>query len=341
MESAPVPNVVASAPTQPPPAPTVTPSSRPSPTKPVTKAAPKGTRTRHPAAPKVWVAPAASAEPAPPSVPAPPPALDFTLSSFNVLGSSHTSGPGTGKGKKAGMAPGSVRAGWAAQLIRRHQVDVVGFQELQSNQMAILRRDTDLDFFPGSSMRRADSENSIGWRRDRWKAVETRTVTVPYFNGNERQMPYVRLRNLATGLDAWFTNFHNPADTRRFPGQAKFRSRATDIEVALVNRLISRNDTPVFITGDMNERDEYFCRLTGGAPMLAARGGSNNGVCRPGNPRAVDWIFGSQGVLFTDYLEDRSELVDRTSDHPMLLARVRLNGQTTDPSALAGAASSD
>jgi Endonuclease/Exonuclease/phosphatase family len=275
-------------------------------------------------------------------VPAPPPTLDFTLSSFNVLGSSHTSGTGRGKGKKAGMAPGAVRARWTAELIRRHEADVVGFQELQSNQLAVLRRHTNLEFFPGSSMRRADGENSIGWRRDRWTAVETRTLTVSYFNGNKRQMPYVRLRNVATGLEAWFANFHNPADTRRFPAQARFRSEATDAEVALANRLVSETDTPVFITGDMNDRDDYFCRLTGGAPMLAARGGSNNGVCRPGNPRAVDWIFGSQGVLFTEYLEDRSELVDRTSDHPMLVAKVHLSGRSTDlSSSLAGAGSSD
>jgi len=294
----------------------------------------------------VWVAPAQTAPLAstpplvsiPPSSSAAPPILDFTLSSFNVLGSSHTFG--TGKGKKSGMAPGVVRARWAAELIGRHGAEVVGFQELQSNQLAILRRHTNMEFFPGSSMRRADSENSIGWRRDRWVAVETRTVTVPYFNGNGRQMPYVRLRNRATGLEAWFANFHNPADTRRFPGQQRFRSRAVNVEVALANRLIRETHTPVFITGDMNERDDYFCRLTGGAPMVAARGGSNSGVCRPESPRGVDWIFGSKGVTFTDYLEDRSETVERTSDHPMLVARVRLLGDPLDVSG-AGAMGSD
>jgi Endonuclease/Exonuclease/phosphatase family len=256
-----------------------------------------------------------------------------------VLGSSHTFG--TGKGKKSGMAPGVVRARWAAELIRRHQAEVIGFQELQSNQLATLRRHTDMEFFPGTSMGRADSENSIGWRGDRWVAVEARTVKVPYFNGNGRQMPYVRLRNRATGLEAWFANFHNPADTRRFPGQQRFRSRAADIEVALANRLIRETHTPVFITGDMNDRDAYFCRLTGGAPMLAARGGSNSGSCRPDSPRAVDWIFGSQDATFTDYLEDRSQLVQRTSDHPMLLARVRLLGQPIDVSGVPGGIGSD
>lgn len=321
--------------------------TRPVPTSPATRTSrPAGTNVgtstpskRAPApraTTRVWVAPSV---PTPSAAPVTPPTLEFTLSSFNVLGSNHTFG--TGKGKKAGMAPGSVRARWAAQLIRRHGAEVVGFQELQSTQLAVLRRHTNLDFFPGSSMRPADSENSIGWRRDRWSAVETRTVTVPYFNGNGRRMPFVRLRNRATGMEAWFANFHNPADTRRFPGQQRFRSRAADIEVALANRLTRATETPVFITGDMNDRDAYFCALTGGAPMLAARGGSNNGDCRPESPRAVDWIFGSQGVRFTDYLEDRSELVDRTSDHPMLVARVRLTSDPVDVSTLPGANGSD
>ena len=60
--------------------------------------------------------------------------------------------------------------------------------------------------------------------------------------------------------------------------------------------------------------------------MIAARGGTNNGRCLAGRPRAVDWIFGSQGVEFTGYFEDRSRLVDLTTDHPVLVARVHLVG---------------
>jgi hypothetical protein len=76
----------------------------------------------------------------------------------------------------------------------------------------------------------------------------------------------------------------------------------------------------------MNERDSYFCRMTGGAPMVAARGGTHNGGCQAGNPRAVDWIFGSQGVTFTGYFEDRSHLVDITTDHPVVVSQVRIVG---------------
>ena len=260
-----------------------------------------------------------------PEPPAPPPTLDFTISSFNVLGASHTSG----NGKRPGMASGRIRAGRAADLVRRHGSDVVGFQELQGPQLGALQRQTAMDFWPGFALRARDTENSIGWRRDKFVAIEKRIVKIPYFNGSPRAMPYVKLRSLDTGVEAWFANFHNPADTSRFHRQQRFRDRATGIEIQLANRLIA-TDVPVFITGDMNERDSYFCAMTSGAPMVAARGGTNNGGCRADHPRAVDWIFGSQGVTFTRYYEDRSRLVDITTDHPVVVSQVRIVGKSPD-----------
>ena len=195
----------------------------------------------------------------------------------------------------------------------------------------MLPASTDLDFYPGFAGPRSGRENSIGWRRDAWRAVERRTVDIPYFNGDPRAMPYVRLRSLGTGLEAWFANFHNPAETRRFHHQQRFRDRATADRGAARQPAGRRTGLPVFITGDMNERAAYFCRLTGGAPMVAARGGSNIGGCRAGQPAAVDWIFGSQGVQFIGYVEDDSGLVDRASDHPLVVAQVRIVGRADRP----------
>ncbi len=264
-------------------------------------------------------------KPKPAATPEPPPVLDFTISSFNVLGSSHTSG----SGKRPGMASGRTRAARAADLIRRHGSDVVGFQELQRDQLATLSRQTNLDFWPGFAGSARDSENSVGWRSDLWIPVERNTIGIPYFNGNTRAMPYVRLKSRTTGLEAWFANFHNPADTSRFRGQQRFRNRATQLQINLANRLIRETGLPVFITGDMNEREEYLCAMTRGAPMLPAQGGGASG-CRGANPRAVDWIFGSQDVDFLGYYEDRSRLVDITTDHPVVVARARITGSTDD-----------
>lgn len=252
----------------------------------------------------------------------PPPELDFNLTTFNVLGANHTGR----HGNHPGYVAASRRIHGAAALLGKHRSDVIGFQELQGSQLAFLQRHTNLDFYPGFSRGHLGAENSIGWRHDSWVPVEKHVVRIPYFNGGAREMPFVRLRNIKTGIEAWFANFHNPAETARFHHQGRFRVRATQIEAKLANRLMATG-LPVFITGDMNERAPYFCRLTAHAPMVAARGGTNNGGCRPGRPRAVDWIFGSQGVSFTHYDEDRSRLVHFTTDHPVVTAGVHLIGK--------------
>src|SRR5690349_12194944 len=55
------------------------------------------------------------------------PSTTFTVSTFNLLGSSHT--PVGGR-----RAPGTTRMVWANQLLAKHGVDVVGFQEMQADQ---------------------------------------------------------------------------------------------------------------------------------------------------------------------------------------------------------------
>jgi endonuclease/exonuclease/phosphatase family metal-dependent hydrolase len=83
---------------------------------------------------------------------------------------------------------------------------------------------------------------------------------------------------------------------------------------------------PVFITGDMNEREEYFCAMTRNGDMHAANGGSNTGgECRPPrlpNRTRIDWILGSGGAEFSDYVADESMQSSMISDHPLVVARV-------------------
>jgi hypothetical protein len=66
--------------------------------------------------------------------------------------------------------------------------------------------------------------------------------------------------------------------------------------------------------------------MTGGAPMIAANGGSNDGYCDPPPyPMPVDWIFGSDIVSFSGYYRDWSGFVQRISDHPLILSRATLD----------------
>jgi hypothetical protein len=246
----------------------------------------------------------------------------YTVSSFNVLGATHTK-PG---GRRA---PGTTRIGWAYQLLQRHHVDVAGFQELQAVQ---LRRLLEVsggtwDFYPGLSGRLIDSENSVGWRTDAFDLVSATTVNIPYFDGKPRAMPLVLLREKDSGMMTYFANYHNPADGVGHGNQARFRRAATNVQIALQNQIVVQG-IPRVVTGDMNERAPYFCYVTARAPLKAARPSSyrRNGSCYANRPRAVDWILGSLWTSFENYIEDRGPLVDKTTDHPMIISDV-----TVDP----------
>jgi hypothetical protein len=248
---------------------------------------------------------------------------DVTISSFNVLGASHTKG----KGKKRAFAPGKARAGHAAQAILERDVDLVGFQELERPQArTIVAKLPGYSIFPGPSKRRHASSNSIAWRNDTWKTVETHTIGIPYFRGNIIQMPYVRLRNIATGTDVWVGNFHNPASVKSRGDQTRWRAEATKRQIALANRLRAETGLPVIFTGDFNEREVYFCRLVGGTELEASNGGTvtANGHCTPPRNARIDWVFGTPELEWTSSIVDKSALIQRITDHPMIVAQAKL-----------------
>jgi hypothetical protein len=245
---------------------------------------------------------------------------DFTVSSFNVLGAAHTR-------HSTKYRTGVHRQHGVVKLLAKYGVSVVGFQELEAVQLNKFLELTAgaYDVYPGAQLRQIDGEQSLAWRTDTWDLVDASTVDIPYFNGNIRHMPVVELQNKATGMNMWFANFHNPATNRRHPGQDKWRMRAIAIEVDLANRL-TKTHLPVFIVGDMNEREKVFCPMTGDAPMRAARGGTNkNGVCDAMHPWYVDWIFGSKKVTWTGYVEDKSPLDQRTTDHPVIVGTAHID----------------
>ena len=248
-----------------------------------------------------------------------PPVADFTMASFNILGSTHT-----GKsGANAGMAPGAQRVNGVLSVLAQHDISVVGIQEFQPNQRAAFNaRARGWSMWPGLSMGRRAGENSVAWRDDTWERVATDLIPIPYFHGRIRPMPYVLLRHRETGIRAYFSTFHNPASVYG-PAQ-KWRSIATTRQIGLFNRL-EQSGVPQLVTGDMNERAEYFCRVTRSTRLKAAAGGSTGPRCAPPRPTQIDWIFGSPDVRFSNYLVDRSPTVRRTTDHPVIVSRVSLD----------------
>ncbi|HEU5038826.1 MAG TPA: endonuclease/exonuclease/phosphatase family protein [Nocardioides sp.] len=239
----------------------------------------------------------------------------FRVGTFNVLGASHTQ-PG---GNKKGWAPATTRMAWATSILTSYDADVIGFQEFESPQVStfLARTAGRWAVYPGNG---GDPRNSIGWRTDTWELVEGATVPIPYFHGRTVGMPYVRLHNLASDQDVYFINVHNPATTGRWGNNERWRDAATAREITLINQLHAQN-FPVVLTGDFNERDEVFCKVTGSGAMVAASGGAaSNATCLPPSGMGVDWIFGSSVIRFSDFVSQRGGLVQRATDHPFLVA---------------------
>ena len=254
-------------------------------------------------------------------VPAEPVAepVEFVISSFNILGSTHTA-----NGSRERFAEGPVRARNVAPLLAHHGVEIVGFQEMQNNQRDVIASmlGDRFAFYPGASMSERESVNSIAWDTTRWEAVDSQVVDIPYFYGNIRKMPVVKLQNRTNDAQIWVGNFHNPADAN---GPAEqWRDRAQQIQVQLANDLIEADGVPVLFTGDFNEREDVFCAFVGQTPLTAADGGSvEGGVCRPPSPTYIDWVFGS-GVTWLSHLADKGPAVFRTTDHPMIVVHAML-----------------
>jgi murein DD-endopeptidase MepM/ murein hydrolase activator NlpD/endonuclease/exonuclease/phosphatase family metal-dependent hydrolase len=238
----------------------------------------------------------------------------FVLASFNVLGNSHTSAGGD----RRGWPSGDVRIRRAVQLLDAYGVDVVGLQEFQRPQRAVMLQTAGDRYATYSPP--GDTENSIAWRRDRWAFVSADEMPIPYFHGNIRDMPIVRLRDLATGGEAIFVNVHNPADVHG--NAARFRAEAVRRELAVMTALSTEYDVPAFLTGDFNDRATAFCGLTTGGVMTASAGGSHAGRCLPPGRAGIDWIFGTRPATWVASSMVRTSQQSRISDHPLVVARV-------------------
>lgn len=245
----------------------------------------------------------------------------FRVASFNILGANHTDGR---RANKKRFAPSSVRTPRTVLSLDLNGVDVVGFQEMQATQHDQFTSITKGAWgtYPGRQLSNYATHNSIAWRTATWRLVEANTVPITYFNGTLVPMPYVLLRHLASGRLVWFANFHNPASTRKRAPQAKWRAQAKAAQIALANRLWE-SGVPLVLTGDMNERESYFCSMTTQAPMKSASGGSwGTSSCRPPADVRIDWVFGSSFLKFSNYRVNRGDLVKKITDHPMIVADV-------------------
>lgn len=242
----------------------------------------------------------------------------FNLATFNIQGYSHRRGNYKTRFKKT------------IALFNKNKVDVVGTQEFQRPQRALFMQSARKTYaiYPFSAD--SDPDNSIMWRSKTFDFVDGGTFGVPYFRGNIRKMPWVLLRfkeggryPAMAGKQAYFLNVHNPATIRQYHDSARWRAKAIAVEIKMVNKLAATG-TPVFLTGDFNDKSKAFCPLTTKADMASPLGGSDGATCQ--YPRArtgIDWIFVAGDATFSRYEVDYG-VNGPVSDHPFYLSRAHL-----------------
>ncbi len=232
--------------------------------------------------------------------------FSLTIGSFNVLGSQHTA-PG---GDRPSFPPASVRSAGAAGRIADHGVDIVGMQELQDDQLNALQSRTGMAAYPGFQWGAAETDNSILYDPSRFEFVSGDRFTIP-FMGRPRPQPILRLRERSTGREFYVVNTHPSAHDGPYLAERR-QGQATLVSV--VNGL-KQSGLPVLVTGDMNDRELFYCNVVPQAGLTAPNGGSYSGGCSPPpGSIPVDWVVGS-GVSWSSYWRDTTPVTSKVSDH--------------------------
>jgi hypothetical protein len=243
----------------------------------------------------------------------------FVMASLNVLGATHTE-PGGDAGSR--YPSYQVRLPKAIAALNYRSVDVAGLQEFQKPQHKLFLSRAGSTFAAYPATEKTDTENSIVWRKSSFSLVSGATFDVPYFNGSTRHMPYVLLRQRSTGLTAYFINVHNPANTYQYHHQEKWRAQAIQVERKLIIRLRSTG-RPVFLTGDLNDREPAFCPLTAGKLMISPNSIPSTD-CAPPPTLGIDWIFAAGQARFSSYTSDWRVKDNAITDHPIVFSRVHI-----------------
>ena len=169
-----------------------------------------------------------------------------------MLGSQH-SAPG---GDRKNFPPASVRSAGAADVIAKHDVEILGTQELQDDQLAALLSRTGFAAYPGLEWGVKETDNSILYDADRFEFVSGSKFIIP-FMGRPRPQPILRLKDRATGGEFYVVNTHPSAHDGQYLTE---RRQGQDTLVGIVNQL-KASGLPVLVTGDMNDREEFYCRV--------------------------------------------------------------------------------
>ncbi len=228
----------------------------------------------------------------------------FRIGTLNWRGASHyTSNPHPGE------RPFRERVPHMVSKIDASGASIVGFQEFEQPQADAFLSATDgaWALVQGRRQGQDSTADAIAYQPAAWTVEDIRHVSIHY-GRPIIQVPLVRFTSTHDGTAIWVLNTHHPADA--VGGSPTMRDAAVRIETRTLLELhASAPDTPLLLTGDMNDRTrfrELFQELTIGWATA--------------NPTddQIDWIAGSPTVTFTDTVVDRTtnDGAQHYTDHP-------------------------
>jgi hypothetical protein len=231
----------------------------------------------------------------------------FGIGTLNWRGASHYK-----KNPHPGERPYSARVRNMIAKINASGASIIGFQEFEPPQAQAFLNTVrgQWDIVRGRAHGQPDTRDAIAYQPASWSVAETRYVSISY-GGPTVQIPLVRFTSTSGLGDVWVLNTHNPADVVN--GTDAMRDSAVKAEAtALRQQQTSDPATPLFLTGDMNDRARFR------QPFLSLAG--------PGwstaNPtdRQIDWIMGSPSVTFSGTVVDQStnDGAHDYTDHPFV-----------------------
>jgi len=241
----------------------------------------------------------------------------FGLGTLNWRGASHyKNNPHPGERPYGERMPNMVTR------IGASGASIIGFQEFEPPQAQAFLEGTNgaWAIVKGKNGRgKSSTANAVAYQPSAWKVDGVRYVSIRY-GGPMIQVPLVRFTSVSGLGSIWVLNTHNPANAVN--GSDAMRDAAVRAEAGALQRLQDAEpSTPMFLTGDMNDKVR-FKRLF----LSLASGWSS------ANPsdKQIDWIMGSTAVTFSGIVVDQStnDKAHQYTDHPFVHTSVQLAGSS-------------
>ena len=178
----------------------------------------------------------------------------FNVASFNVLGGSHTARGVPGPVSLAPPAPSTTSSEHNVSVGRPAGVRGPAVRRVRTQHQGRLDRGRR----PHPQRQEIDVRNAIAVRADRFEVLTRTHLPITYFHGKRVNIPVVKVRSKLTN-DVLGHQHPQPGRRARRCGQVACHLDPASGRPG--HQLRQRGET-VLLTGDMNEKQPYFCKMT-------------------------------------------------------------------------------